>query len=163
MGLLSSFFSPPPPVLPLLEISHQSHVGGRPSSPSQRRESEPDNDLGDNNRAEETKERWGEDGGRMAEKWWVVREVFFIVSPSLLNDYYPQSRRCLLPTTLPSRERGMLSIQPHGEETDGPVMSHNHLMGLLQSNCSSTKWRGCGGRHCCIESVWKYVYMYIHT
>lgn len=82
--------SPPPPVLPLLEISHQSHVGGRPSSPSQQEESEPDNDLGDNNRAEETKEGWGEDGGRMTEKWWVVREVFFIVSPPLLNDYYPQ-------------------------------------------------------------------------
>lgn len=86
------FVRPPPPVLPLLEISHQSHVGGRPSSPSQRGESEPDNDLADNNRAEETKERWGEDGGRMTEKWWVVREMFFIVSSSLLNDYYPQCR-----------------------------------------------------------------------
>ncbi len=60
IGPLVFVFLPPPPVL--LEISHQSHVGGRPSSPSQRGESVPDNDLGDNNRAEETKERWGEDG-----------------------------------------------------------------------------------------------------
>lgn len=32
----------------------------------------------------------------MTEKWWVVREVFFIVSPSFLNDCYPQCRWCPL-------------------------------------------------------------------
>lgn len=35
-------------------------------------------------------------GGRMTEKRWVVREVFFILSPSLLNDYYPQCWWCPL-------------------------------------------------------------------
>lgn len=49
----------PPSSCTAAEISHQSHVGGWPSSPSQWGKSEPDNDLGDNNRAEERNERWG--------------------------------------------------------------------------------------------------------
>lgn len=95
-------FAPPslPPVLPLLEISHQSHVGGRPSSPSRWRESEPDNDLGDNNRAEETKERWGrmEGGWQRSGGWW--EKCFSLCSSSLLNDYYPQCWWC--PFSAPS-------------------------------------------------------------
>lgn len=161
--------SPPPPlVLLLLEISHQSHVGGQPSSPSQRGESEPD--LGDNNRAEETQERWEEDGGRMTEKWWVVREVFFIASPSLLNDYYPQCRRCPLSSPPPSNLEevpGRLHvIHPTlwGEgwqSTDVPQPPDGSFL-VLPAPIYSLYGK-TGGKQCCIESVWKYVHIYPYT
>lgn len=66
------FLPHPPPALPLKSLTKAVWAAGK---------SEPDNDLGDNNRGEENKgerERdW--DGGKMTEKWWVVR-VFLVVS-----------------------------------------------------------------------------------
>lgn len=80
MGLLSSFSPPTPSSCAAAVLSPSLTKAMWAAGPPLLRsegESEPDNDLGDNNRAEETKERWGEDGRRMTEKWWVVREVFF--------------------------------------------------------------------------------------
>lgn len=102
IGPLVFVFLSPPPVLPLLEISHQSHVGVRPSSPSQWGESEADNDLGDNNRAEETKERWGE-GWREDDREEVggERSVFHFVSFApqwLLSTVLVMSSLCVRPS-----------------------------------------------------------------
>ncbi len=84
--------------------------------------------------------------------------IIHSVGDVLSRPQHPTARR-------KSQERGMLPIQPYGEETGGPPMSHNHRMGLLQSNCSNlrTIWRGSGGTDTVALNLCANMCIYIHT
>ena len=108
----------------------------------------------------------------MTEKWISVGEVFFYVSSSLFNDYYPQGpgMSCLFPTTL--RLRGHPKKEAYPSSHLGrrlATFSCPLTTGWISSgsSCSSlptTLYVEAEVAETVNESMWKYVHLlYVYT
>lgn len=80
----------PPPALPLKSLTKTMWAAGPPLRRSEGRVSLIMIWVIITVQRKRKRDGDGMEGGRTAEKWWVEREVFLIVSPSPLNDCCPQ-------------------------------------------------------------------------